>query len=211
METNKPSVFDLNMRKDKERRYSVKEETLIKKETRETPEKDAKGRSISFRYIIKRLEVVEEEEGSWGDYTFRNGPGTYYTVTTMKLRDGQPFGATLNTKYVGSEEEAEKIGETYLKKNTKKLSTFKEHYNESVNTEEVYPKTSSSVNKELRRLGIPVRVVAGQGYYYWLDLNGDIIEGTDSVLVYRASQLRMDRWIEEAQEAAKVLENNKTI
>ncbi len=190
-------------------KYSIKKETLIKKETRETPEKDSKGRSISFQYFNHRLEVAEDEKGSWGDYTFRNGPGTYYTVTTMKLRDGQPFGATFNTKYVSSQEEAEKIGETYLKKNTKKLSTFKEHYNESVNTEEVYPKTSSSVNKELRRLGIPVRVVAGQGYYYWLDLNGDIIEGTDSVLVYRASELRMDRWIEEAQEAAKVLENNK--
>jgi hypothetical protein len=128
METSEPSIFDLNMRKDKEPRYSIKKETLIRKETRKTEEKDSKGRSISFQYFNHRLEVVEDEKGSWGDYTFRNGPGTYYTVTTMKLRDGQPFGATFNTKYVTSEEEALKIGETYLKKNTKKLSTFKEHY-----------------------------------------------------------------------------------
>jgi hypothetical protein len=128
METNKPSIFDLYGRKDKEQRYSIKEKTLIKRETRETDIKDPKGRSISFQYFINRLEVIEDEEGGWGDYTFRNGPGTYYTITTMKLRDGQPFGATFNTKYVNSEEEAIKIGEAYLKKNTKKLSTFKEHY-----------------------------------------------------------------------------------
>jgi hypothetical protein len=128
METNKPSIFDLYGRKDKERKYSIKEEIPLKKEIRETDMKDPKGRSISFKYFIKRLEVVEDEKGSWGDYTFRNGPGTYYTVTTTKLRDGKVFGATFNTKYVDSQEEAEKIGETYLKKNTKKLSTFKEHY-----------------------------------------------------------------------------------
>jgi hypothetical protein len=209
METNKPSIFDLYGRKDKEPKYSIKEETPLKKEIRETDMKDPKGRSISFKYFIKRLEVVEDERGSWGDYTFRNGPGTYYTVTTTKLRDGKVFGATFVTKYVPSEEEALKIGEDYLKKNTKKLSTFKEFYKESSDTGEVYPKNSLSVNKELRRLGIPVKLVSGGSYYYWLDLNGDIIEGTDSVLVYRASHLRMDRWVEEAQEAAKVLENNK--
>jgi len=128
METNKPSVFDLYGRKDKERKYSIKEETPIKKEISETDMKDPKGRSISFRYLIKRLEVVEDERGSWGDYTFRNGPGTYYFVNTAKLRNGEPFGATSKTTYLQSQEEAEKIGEDYLKKNTKKLSTFKEYY-----------------------------------------------------------------------------------
>ncbi len=70
----------------------------------------------------------------------------------------------------------------------------------------MYPKNAHSVNKELRRLGIRVRVVSGGSYYYWLDLNGDTIEGTDSVLVYRASHLSMDKWVQEAREAEKHLD-----
>lgn len=196
-------------------RFKITSEDEIKREIADPGIKDPKGRPITLRYIVRRLKVEVDPEGrlsGWSTYTFRNGPGTYYMINTAKLKNGEPWGATNNTKYVPSEEEALQIGQDYIKKGMKKLSapsTFKEYYKESVDSEEVYPKTSMSVNKELRRLGIPVRVVAGQGYYYWLDLQGDIIEGTDSVLVYRASHLGMNRWIEEAQAAAKVLENNK--
>ena len=69
----------------------------------------------------------------------------------------------------------------------------------------MYPKTIHSVNKKLRELNIPVRAVSGGSYYYWLDTEGNIIEGTESVLVYRANHLTLDRWVEEAIKAEKCL------
>jgi hypothetical protein len=114
-------------------KLSIPEESqkLLKQEIADLGIKDNKGRKISLKYFVKQIEVVEEETGSWSSRTFPKGPGTYYTVTTVKLRDGKPFGATFNTKYVDSQEEALRIGQDYLKKGMKKLSsptTFKEYF-----------------------------------------------------------------------------------
>lgn len=106
-------------------------EKPLKQEETDTNLKDNKGRKITLKYFIKKIEVVEDETGIWGEKTFPEGPGIYYTVTTTKLRDGKPFGATFNTKYVKTEEQATKIGKDYLKKGIKKLSslsTFKEYF-----------------------------------------------------------------------------------
>ena len=124
-------------------KLKISQKDLIKKEEKDSGSKDPKGRKISFKYFINKLEVEEDsEQGSgvgWSLYTFREGPGTYYGVTTTKLRNGEVFGATFNTKYVRSEEEAIRIGEDYIKKGLaserrklKKLSpvpeSFKEFY-----------------------------------------------------------------------------------
>lgn len=115
-------------------RFKITSEDEIKKEIADPGIKDPKGRKITLRYIVKRLEVEVDPEGrlsAWGPYTFRHGPGTYYRVNTAKLKNGEPWGATNNTKYVQTEEEALRIGQDYIKKGMKKLtspSTFKEYY-----------------------------------------------------------------------------------
>lgn len=114
-------------------KLSIPEESseILKKEVVDLDVKDNKGRKVSLKYFVKRIQVVEDETGSWSLSTFPKGPGTYYTVTTTKLRDGKPFGATFNTKYVDSEEKAIQIGQDYLKNGMKKLSspsTFKEYF-----------------------------------------------------------------------------------
>ena len=112
-------------------RFSISEEEEIKKEIADPGIKDPKGRQITLRYIVRRLKLEVDPKGSWTPYTFRNGPGTYYMINTAKLKNGEPWGATNNTKYVSSEEEALQIGQDYIKKGMKKLtspSTFKEYY-----------------------------------------------------------------------------------
>jgi len=115
-------------------RYKISEEEKVKEEIADPGIKDNKGRPITLRYIVKRLKVEVDPEGrlgTWGPYTFKNGPGTYYLVNTAKLKNGEPWGATNNTKYVSSEEEALKIGQDYIKKGMKKLTsptTFKEYF-----------------------------------------------------------------------------------
>ena len=192
-------------------RYKISEKEKVKEEIADPGIKDPKGRQITLRYIVRRLKVEVDPEGrlgAWGPYTFRNGPGTYYMINTAKLKNGEPWGATNNTKYVSSEEEALQIGQDYIKKGMKKLtspSTFKEYYKESVDSEEVYPKTSMSVNKELRRLGIPVRLVSAKTYYYWTDLKGNSSEIDRTELIYRASDYPLSKWIAIAKDVAETL------
>jgi hypothetical protein len=71
----------------------------------------------------------------------------------------------------------------------------------------MFPKNAHSVNKELRRLGLPVRIVSGGSYYYWLDLEDNVIQDVDSVLVYRASHLELSKWVELALEVVNRSEN----
>jgi hypothetical protein len=59
---------------------------LVKEEILDLEKKDSKGRTLSLKYFINELKV-EEGDGSWGLFNFPDGPGTYYAVTTMKLRD----------------------------------------------------------------------------------------------------------------------------
>lgn len=59
---------------------------------------------------------------------------------------------------------------------------------------------ANQINKHLRSLGVVIR--RGNGYYYWLDANKDLVVYAESVYVYRASDLPLERWIELAKAAA---------
>jgi hypothetical protein len=64
----------------------------------------------------------------------------------------------------------------------------------------MFPKNAHSVNKEFRALGFPVRIVSGGTYYYWLDLEDNVIQDAETVLVFRANHLEISKWIELAKE-----------
>jgi hypothetical protein len=69
------------------------------------------------------------------------------------------------------------------------------------------PANAHTLNRILRQQGFPVKVVSGKTYYYWLDHNNNIIEGSESVLVYRVSHLSLAHWLELAREATKAYYN----
>jgi hypothetical protein len=56
--------------------------------------------------------------------------------------------------------------------------------------------TAATVNKELKRIGAEHRLVRGDGYYYFTE--GDAFEWVqNSVYVYSADHLTLERWMEE--------------
>ena len=60
---------------------------------------------------------------------------------------------------------------------------------------------ANQINKHLRPIG--VIICRGEGYYYWLDATtNDCVADAESVYVYRASDLPLERWIELAKAAA---------
>ena len=65
-----------------------------------------------------------------------------------------------------------------------------------------HPKNLQQVNKHLRELGLPVRAIAGDGYYYFLDESDNPIDGA-SVYIHRASQQPFSFWEGDARDAAK--------
>lgn len=54
----------------------------------------------------------------------------------------------------------------------------------------------SEVNQALRAGGIADRLVRGRGYYYFVGPNADCWY-SQSVMVYRASDLSVERWLAE--------------
>lgn len=62
-------------------------------------------------------------------------------------------------------------------------------------------RTVQGFNGYLKRNGINVKLVAGDGYYYWLSLAGYAIYGVESVYVYRFREMSVTRWLELAKEA----------
>lgn len=58
----------------------------------------------------------------------------------------------------------------------------------------------NTVNAEIRRAGLPVRAVRGDGYYYYLTADGAPIDESN-VHVYRASHLPLDQWLGTARDA----------
>ena len=54
----------------------------------------------------------------------------------------------------------------------------------------------AEVNRELRLRGISERLTAGNGYYYFRD-GGTASWNATAVCIYRASDLPLDRWLEE--------------
>lgn len=60
---------------------------------------------------------------------------------------------------------------------------------------------ANSINAHFRKLGLKVRICRGAGYYYWLDENRHLCLEAESVYVYRASDLPLDRWVELARSA----------
>jgi hypothetical protein len=69
------------------------------------------------------------------------------------------------------------------------------------------PPNANTLNRILRQRGFPVKIVSGKTYYYWLDRNDNIIEGSETVLVYRVSHLSLATWLEMAEEATKAYYN----
>ena len=58
----------------------------------------------------------------------------------------------------------------------------------------------NQINAQIRRAGLPVKAVRGEGYYYWLDSEGAPIDGA-SVYVYSASSLTLEEWLQYARNA----------
>ena len=58
----------------------------------------------------------------------------------------------------------------------------------------------ATVNKLAKPLG--VQLVKGKGYFYFLDLDGNVIEDS-SVLVYSLNHLTLERWLEEAKSVSE--------
>lgn len=54
----------------------------------------------------------------------------------------------------------------------------------------------AEVNRELRLRGVAEKLTAGKGYYYFRDGNA-VDWRQSSVMVYRASDLPLERWLEE--------------
>lgn len=62
---------------------------------------------------------------------------------------------------------------------------------------------ANQINKHIRQFG--VIITRGAGYYYWIDTRDNmVVADAESVMVYRASDLPLDRWIGLAKEAAKM-------
>lgn len=57
--------------------------------------------------------------------------------------------------------------------------------------------TLNRINKELALRNLPVQLVRGDGYFYFI---GDVLgnKETTSVMVYRLNHLTMEQWMEEA-------------
>lgn len=60
------------------------------------------------------------------------------------------------------------------------------------------------VNALLAKCGLPVRAVAGRGYYYWKAAKppGYTLEAAGNEYTYRASQLTLGQWLELAEVAS---------
>lgn len=59
----------------------------------------------------------------------------------------------------------------------------------------------AEVNKALKALGVPERLQAGRGYYYFREGNASSWYSS-SVYVYRAIELSVERWLEEYDQKA---------
>jgi hypothetical protein len=64
-----------------------------------------------------------------------------------------------------------------------------------------YPKTIASVNAQFKKLGLIVRAVPGNGYFYWKDVDGNFPGRAESVYVCHARDYSMENWIQEGQRA----------
>ncbi len=60
----------------------------------------------------------------------------------------------------------------------------------------------NQINAAIRRAGLPVKAVRGEGYYYWLDAEGTPVDGV-SVYVFSASTLPLDAWLAYARAAVE--------
>lgn len=66
----------------------------------------------------------------------------------------------------------------------------------------------NQINAIVRRAGLPVKAVRGEGYYYWLDAEGAPVDGA-SVFVFSASTLPPEQWLEYARDAVERLRELK--
>lgn len=57
------------------------------------------------------------------------------------------------------------------------------------------------LNALFRKEGLRVRIRRGNGYYYWLNEQGELVVDAESVYVASAGHLRVERWIALAREA----------
>ena len=53
---------------------------------------------------------------------------------------------------------------------------------------------ANQINAMFRAFNVGVRINKGDGYYYWSDLNGGLLD-VESVYVYRASQIDPEVWL----------------
>ncbi len=66
-----------------------------------------------------------------------------------------------------------------------------------------------SVNKKIKELGLPVELVKGDGYFYFIydDVPNKIYD-SKSIMVYSLTDFSRDRWVEEAKEFAAEIKAN---
>jgi len=63
-----------------------------------------------------------------------------------------------------------------------------------------------TVNKAIAAEGINLKLVAGDGYFYFVGPGSENLS-TASVLVYRLNHLSLDQWMTEAREVARLITN----
>lgn len=58
---------------------------------------------------------------------------------------------------------------------------------------------ANQINAMFRRAGLHVRIASGNGYYYWMNEKGELVDAK-SVYVYRASHITPADWLKLANE-----------